>query len=504
METDGMKRDMTILLFLVCLFIIQGMGFHWSAVDDAYISFRFAKNFAQGHGLVFNVGDPVEGYTNFLWTILLGLSAKGGLDIERTATVLGVGFGSLSLVLTWLLSRNVARERNWPMNLALVPPAILALNPSWPYWAWSGMEGSFQTCLVLAFLLVAMREPLKIRHMILAGILGAMMIMVRWEAILLWPVVVLVLATHARERNISGPAVLSLVLFAIFGTYFLWRLNYYGQWMPNTYYAKIGGTVFSRIIKGGVYTGELILEWLLPVVMIPWLIAHRGRWFWTINGSIGVYIVYATWTGGDHFPWLRFFLPILPLCAVVCADMVHHVIPERSSVHDEARRLAMAVGMIIVLTGIALRIDLPSAQSHQNLVNNWKKIGQWTSRMFSKSDAVALAPVGVIGYEISNPIIDVLGLTDRQIAHFGVFNPSEAPGHQKSSIPWVLKKRPRIILGQAVLFSGSIPSIEQTIERSACVTLKTMYKLPEFNRLYEYKVGKIGQSYLPYWELRNF
>jgi len=160
--------------------------------------------------------------------------------------------------------------------------------------------------------------------------------------------------------------------------------------------------------------------------------------------------------------------------------------------------------MIIVLTGIALRIDLPSAQSHQNLVNNWKKIGQWTSRMFSKSDAVALAPVGVIGYEISNPIIDVLGLTDRQIAHFGVFNPSEAPGHQKSSIPWVLKKRPRIILGQAVLFSGSIPSIEQTIERSACVTLKTMYKLPEFNRLYEYKVGKIGQSYLPYWELRNF
>jgi len=212
----------------------------------------------------------------------------------------------------------------------------------------------------------------------------------------------------------------------------------------------------------------------------------------------------SIWTGGDHFPWLRFFLPVLPLCAILCADMIHHVIPQRDSLRDEARRLALAMGMIIVLSGMAMRIDFLSARSHRSLVNDWKKIGLWTSRTFSKTDAVALAPVGAIGYEISNPVIDVLGLTDREIAHFGVFNPKEAPGHQKSSIPWVLKKRPKIVLGQAVLFSTSVPTIEQTIERSARVTLKKMFQLPEFNRLYKYKVGKIGQSYIPYWELRNF
>lgn len=39
--------------------------------DDAFISLRYAKNFADGKGLVFNEGEFVEGYTNFFWTILL-------------------------------------------------------------------------------------------------------------------------------------------------------------------------------------------------------------------------------------------------------------------------------------------------------------------------------------------------------------------------------------------------------------------------------------------------
>src|SRR4051812_8768436 len=42
-------------------------------IDDAYISFRYARNFAHGDGLVYNLGERVEGYTNFLWTVILGL-----------------------------------------------------------------------------------------------------------------------------------------------------------------------------------------------------------------------------------------------------------------------------------------------------------------------------------------------------------------------------------------------------------------------------------------------
>ena len=59
--------------------------------DDAYITYRYAMNFANGDGFVFNVGEkPVEGYTNFLWTLIIGLGMRAGFDPEGFAPGLGL------------------------------------------------------------------------------------------------------------------------------------------------------------------------------------------------------------------------------------------------------------------------------------------------------------------------------------------------------------------------------------------------------------------------------
>ena len=60
-------------------------------VDDAYISFRYADNLARGLGLVYNPGERVEGYSNFLWTLLLAGGARLGLDVVRLSVVLALG-----------------------------------------------------------------------------------------------------------------------------------------------------------------------------------------------------------------------------------------------------------------------------------------------------------------------------------------------------------------------------------------------------------------------------
>src|SRR5579863_3651258 len=57
-------------------------------IDDAYISFRYAKNLARGMGLVYNAGEHIEGYTNFFWTVLLACGVKLGLDPVVLAKVL--------------------------------------------------------------------------------------------------------------------------------------------------------------------------------------------------------------------------------------------------------------------------------------------------------------------------------------------------------------------------------------------------------------------------------
>jgi arabinofuranosyltransferase len=57
--------------------------------DDAYISWRYADNFARGWGLVWNHGERVEGYTNFLWTLILTIPHVVGIDVETFAIAVG-------------------------------------------------------------------------------------------------------------------------------------------------------------------------------------------------------------------------------------------------------------------------------------------------------------------------------------------------------------------------------------------------------------------------------
>src|SRR5262245_22165277 len=77
------------LFALVCgVVVAQGLVFHWLPVDDAYISFRYAKNAVDGHGFVFNIGERVEGYTSSLWVFLLALAGRCGFDIPRAGFVL--------------------------------------------------------------------------------------------------------------------------------------------------------------------------------------------------------------------------------------------------------------------------------------------------------------------------------------------------------------------------------------------------------------------------------
>ena len=52
----------------------------WFLTDDAFISFRYVRNLLEGHGLVFNPGEYVEGYTNFLWVVVLAIPHWLGVD----------------------------------------------------------------------------------------------------------------------------------------------------------------------------------------------------------------------------------------------------------------------------------------------------------------------------------------------------------------------------------------------------------------------------------------
>ena len=88
--------------------LAAGLALAWwnrFILDDAFISFVYARNFANGAGLVWN-GERVEGYTNFLWTLLLGLGMKAGVAPERGSVLLGLlAFGGSVVVFQRLCLR---------------------------------------------------------------------------------------------------------------------------------------------------------------------------------------------------------------------------------------------------------------------------------------------------------------------------------------------------------------------------------------------------------------
>ena len=89
-------------------------------MDDAFISFRYADNWARGFGPVYNPGEaPVEGYTNFLWMALLTLGARLGGDIVILSRVLGAAAGALTLLLLFHARRFVRGLIDTPLMAVL-------------------------------------------------------------------------------------------------------------------------------------------------------------------------------------------------------------------------------------------------------------------------------------------------------------------------------------------------------------------------------------------------
>ena len=94
----------------------------WFITDDAFIAFRYVRNFVEGHGPVFNPGERVEGYSSFLWVIVLAAIWKiFGLPPDDIAQWLSVGYtaGVIGLLLWWVRRDTALRHRGLAGWMAL-------------------------------------------------------------------------------------------------------------------------------------------------------------------------------------------------------------------------------------------------------------------------------------------------------------------------------------------------------------------------------------------------
>lgn len=116
--------------------------------DDGYISFRYAHNLLRGEGLVFNTGERVEGYTNFLWTVLMAPFEALGLDLFQVCEWLAFGF---ALPLFIVLARSMGRHTGFRRDASYLWAALwLATSSSFTLWSKSGLEQPLAMLLPMA------------------------------------------------------------------------------------------------------------------------------------------------------------------------------------------------------------------------------------------------------------------------------------------------------------------------------------------------------------------
>jgi arabinofuranosyltransferase len=423
--------------------------------DDAFISLVYARNWADGRGPVWNVDDRVDGYTNFLWTGLLAVSAKAGLPLTGTAFWGGFAATLAVLVATVRLASYWPERRAGPeagtMRFLLLAVLLLAANGTLATWAHGGLEGPlFTAFLVWAayrhFLEEEEPQPLPLSAVLLLGAAltrpeGAFF----FVGTAAFKVYGFLRGGPSRDRLVwlIAWAALFTVPFAV---YFGWHWAYYDYPFPNSYYAKVGSGLdqYERGLEYVVRFGRqygLLLAPLLPVVFFtrPDRVRQTSYLCLLLTAWTG-YLVYI---GGDNLPQSRLFFPALPFLYLLGVAGALDVLQTlRLRLQGGARRLAVGLALVLLLA-VTLQ---PSTDALGDAARERKLMGTWLREHVPPHYVIATAAAGALPYYSRLRTIDVLGINDRHIAHEGTRVPGRAAGHDKYDSEYVLVRRPEIII----------------------------------------------------------
>lgn len=415
-------------------------------VDDAYISYRYAQNLMAGNGLVFNPGQQVEGYSNFLYVLLIAPAFlfTDGLMIYFYASLINV----LAAAIASLVLYNYIRKKT--PQYAFIAGLMFILYP--PLWVWtaSGMETAVVLLLQLGLIVATqtcVEDPYQRRHHLVAAGVIVLLVLTRSDGFIVPFIAILYLVLKEKYRSATQ---LGTVLGATLLGNFLWRYIYYRDLLPNTFYAKVSGPLLSRVS----YSLQLILVLGVIAGLLPFLylsIMRAGKEFKSISRGLNTlrnsisfeslftiaWLTYWIFIGGDVY-FERFLLILVPIGIIALVRLLQTYDSQR------ATRIVLIL-MLTMYAGIVL--SDPRYSYSFRKYDCWKGLGEYLAE-HHPGEVVATGAAGKIPYFSGLLIIDMYGLNDKYIAH----QPANSftVGHTKYAPEYVLVQKPDLITGWLV------------------------------------------------------
>jgi arabinofuranosyltransferase len=427
--------------------------------DDAYISFRYAHNLVTGHGLVFNQGEKLEGFTNFLWVLILAPFEWLGWDLFQVCEVLGTILGIACLVqatrfVTWINGERKDFSQLWAAMW-------LATSSSFVLWAKSGLEQPLAQLLPIAGAWILWRarselllsethvtRPVGIaqaptkegdavvtkrleKKYLIAGILMGMACMTRPELHMMAILVGLPLVLDAvKARKVTRAQLLYVAgILAITIPSHGFRYAYYGTLVPNTFYVKTG--TGSLVWREGIKTLHDMFDFNdtgALVVLAPLAFADRKR---IVEKSVMAiislaFMAFYVKVGVDEMQWHRLYLPALPFTAVLAALGAQNLLDGvlRLAKSENLRTVAYGAGWgAVLLAGYqSFRFtyrEQHGFDGHGDLAGTYHPdLGKFLVRHERPGALVAFQDMGSTPYHAPDiDFLDFIGLVDKTVAH---------------------------------------------------------------------------------------
>lgn len=384
-------------------------------LDDSFITFRYFRNLFDGHGVVYNVGDAVEGYTNFLWGVVAWCGMHLGAEPIFFTQWVSLAAQAVSLLVVYRIG-VAATGSQWR---ALLAPALLAAQIAFLTYPMTGMESAFFTMLVavafhllnseahhrrggavgLGLTLVALGMT-RFDGMVMVAILGSYWIFVRRDLL--------------RLRLPLGIFGLGFVAFNA------WRLSYFPTWLPNSFYAKISFSV-ARMGDGVGYVGEFLmggqqLAFLLVLIALMQFRKSVTRSF--LSWVVALQLVYVIAVGGDWMPHHRFIYHVLPLLFLLVQEGAWRVWDAlRPRTNRPLLTGVVLMTALLAANGYPLYVgrDFDELSGDHFNAHEARRIGETLDRILPEDMLIGIEWGGIIPFYTRHEVLDTFGLTDRKI-----------------------------------------------------------------------------------------
>lgn len=420
-------------------------------VDDAWISFRYARNLARGHGLVYNLDgtQPAEGYSDLLWVLVAAAVEAARLDVAVVMPALSALCGAL--LIAWVARTAAALGQGLPGTL--VAALVCGLSPTFAAWSTGGLE-TMPTALA-AFVLA---ERLLLAEGLVGPILAAVALSLLRTEGPAWALVIAGLALAVRAaagRSTRPPLAVAGVVIAVIAAHTGFRLAWHGDWIANTARAKVGFSA-DRVWRGGLYVVGSTAN--LPALALPLLGVFALRRGGAVAAALLALVLavpaYAIVVGGDYMAFGRMLLLGVPFGALLLGWMA------RSWLVAVVLIGALGVGAVpafdvelaprSVRKALQWRGSFPHLDTEYGMwrfmgenESSWRRQGRMLKAATAPEWKIVTGAIGARGYFSNRTILDRGGLVVREP---NLLPPSKraasvSPGHDRTVereffLPW--------------------------------------------------------------------